>query len=107
MRAALSLLPTLRPLVPRHCPLGYDTKWWSLVPPTGLSSGAAMMSTSEPRIGPRPEIPGPSSCPITGFSALGGIDTKLKLLAIERAKVGDAQGQFDDLGGLPIGLSKT
>ena len=44
---------------------------------------------------------------LVGFSAPGGVDTKLKLLAIERAKVGDAPGLFDDLGGLPIGLRKS
>jgi methylated-DNA-[protein]-cysteine S-methyltransferase len=32
-----------------------------------------------------------------GFSAPGGLDTKLKLLVIEKARVGDAPGLFDDL----------
>lgn len=32
-----------------------------------------------------------------GFSAPGGLDTKLKLLAIEKAHVGDAPGLFDNL----------
>jgi methylated-DNA-[protein]-cysteine S-methyltransferase len=32
-----------------------------------------------------------------GFSAPGGLETKLKLLAIERARVGDAPSLFDDL----------
>jgi methylated-DNA-[protein]-cysteine S-methyltransferase len=44
---------------------------------------------------------------LVGFSAPGGVDTKLKLLAIERARVGDAPGLFDDFGGLPIGVCKT
>lgn len=34
---------------------------------------------------------------LTGFSAAGGIATKLKMLAIEGAQVGDAPGLFDDL----------
>lgn len=44
---------------------------------------------------------------LVGFSAPGGVDTKLKLLGIERARVGDAPSLFDDLGGLPIGVRKT
>lgn len=40
---------------------------------------------------------------LVGFSAHGGLETKLRLLAIEHAKVGDAPGLFDDQGGLPIG----
>lgn len=32
-----------------------------------------------------------------GFSAHGGVDTKLKMLSIERARVGDAPSLFDDL----------
>ena len=34
---------------------------------------------------------------LTGFSAAGGVATKLKMLAIEGAQVGDAPGLFDDL----------
>ena len=34
---------------------------------------------------------------LTGFSAYGGIDTKLRMLAIENARIGDAPGLFDDL----------
>jgi len=34
---------------------------------------------------------------LTGFSAYGGVETKLKMLAIERAKFGDAPGLFDNL----------
>jgi len=44
---------------------------------------------------------------LVGFSAPGGVDTKLRLLAIEGARVGDAPGLFDDLGGLPIGVRKS
>lgn len=43
---------------------------------------------------------------LVGFSAPGGVDTKLKLLAIEGARVGEAPGLFDDLGGLPIGVRR-
>lgn len=41
---------------------------------------------------------------LVGFSAPGGTDTKLKLLSIEQARLSDAPGLFDDLGGLPIGV---
>jgi methylated-DNA-[protein]-cysteine S-methyltransferase len=41
---------------------------------------------------------------LIGFSAPGGTETKLKLLSIERARLSDAPGLFDDLGGLPIGV---
>ena len=34
---------------------------------------------------------------LTGFSAAGGVATKLKMLAIEGAEVGDTPGLFDDL----------
>jgi methylated-DNA-[protein]-cysteine S-methyltransferase len=34
---------------------------------------------------------------LTGFSAAGGVATKLKMLAIEGAQPGDAPGLFDDL----------
>lgn len=34
---------------------------------------------------------------LTGFSAAGGVATKLKMLAIEGAQVGGASGLFDDL----------
>lgn len=34
---------------------------------------------------------------LTGFSAAGGVATKLRMLAIEGAEVGDAPGLFDDL----------
>ena len=44
---------------------------------------------------------------LVGFSAPGGVGTKLKLLAIEGARVGDEPGLFDDLGGLPIGVRKA
>lgn len=39
---------------------------------------------------------------LTGFSAPGGVETKLKLLSIEQARLTDAPGLFDDLGGLPL-----
>ncbi|MCI3134742.1 methylated-DNA--[protein]-cysteine S-methyltransferase [Phenylobacterium aquaticum] len=41
---------------------------------------------------------------LVGFSAPGGTDTKLKLLSIEQARLSNAPGLFDDLGGLPIGV---
>jgi methylated-DNA-[protein]-cysteine S-methyltransferase len=34
---------------------------------------------------------------LTGFSATGGVETKLRMLAIERARVGAAPGLFGDL----------
>jgi len=34
---------------------------------------------------------------LTGFSANGGVETKLKMLAIEGARIGEAPGLFDDL----------
>lgn len=39
---------------------------------------------------------------LTGFSAPGGVETKLKLLSIEQARLSDAPGLFDTLGGLPL-----
>ncbi|MEX2319557.1 MAG: methylated-DNA--[protein]-cysteine S-methyltransferase [Bauldia sp.] len=40
-----------------------------------------------------------------GFSANGGRMTKLRLLTIERARIGDAPTLFDDHGGLPLRLA--
>lgn len=34
---------------------------------------------------------------LTGFSANGGVQTKLRMLAIEGARIGEAPGLFDDL----------
>jgi len=34
---------------------------------------------------------------LTGFSAYGGVDTKLKMLTIEGARIGGEPGLFDDL----------
>jgi len=34
---------------------------------------------------------------LTGFSANGGVETKLKMLMIEGARIGEAPGLFDDL----------
>jgi methylated-DNA-[protein]-cysteine S-methyltransferase len=42
---------------------------------------------------------------IGGFSANGGRVTKLRLLNIERARVGDAPTLFDDHGGLPLSVA--
>ena len=39
---------------------------------------------------------------VGGFSASGGRTTKLRLLNIERARIGDAPTLFDDHGGLPL-----
>lgn len=39
---------------------------------------------------------------LTGFSAPGGVETKLKLLTIEQARLSDTPGLFDGLGGLPL-----
>ena len=40
-----------------------------------------------------------------GFSAAGGISTKLRLLTIERARIGGAPTLFDDAGGLPLAVA--
>jgi methylated-DNA-[protein]-cysteine S-methyltransferase len=34
---------------------------------------------------------------LTGFSATGGVETKLRMLAIEGARIGDAPGLFGEL----------
>lgn len=43
---------------------------------------------------------------LTGFSAPGGVDTKLRLLSIEQARLSDAPGLFDELGGLPLSVRR-
>ncbi len=43
---------------------------------------------------------------LTGFSAPGGVDTKLRLLSIEQARLSDAPGLFDDVGGLPLSVRR-
>jgi methylated-DNA-[protein]-cysteine S-methyltransferase len=42
---------------------------------------------------------------VGGFSANGGRVTKLRLLNIERARIGDAPTLFDDHGGLPLRMA--
>jgi methylated-DNA-[protein]-cysteine S-methyltransferase len=37
-----------------------------------------------------------------GFSARGGVATKMKILSIERARIGTSPTLFDDHGGLPL-----
>lgn len=41
-----------------------------------------------------------------GFSAPGGVATKLKILAIERARFGATPSLFDAFGGLPLAIAK-
>ena len=66
------------------------------------SVGQAMGRNPWPIVVPCHRVMG-SDGKLVGFSAHGGLDTKLKLLAIEKARISDAPGLFDDLGGLPIG----
>jgi len=39
-----------------------------------------------------------------GFSARGGVATKLRLLAIEQARIGSSPTLFDGIGGLPLAV---
>jgi methylated-DNA-[protein]-cysteine S-methyltransferase len=41
-----------------------------------------------------------------GFSAPGGITTKLKILAIERARTNPMPSLFDTIGGLPLAVAR-
>jgi methylated-DNA-[protein]-cysteine S-methyltransferase len=41
-----------------------------------------------------------------GFSARGGIETKLRMLSIERARTGHAATLFDAYGGLPLAAAR-
>jgi len=41
-----------------------------------------------------------------GFSARGGVDTKLRMLSIERARTGSAPTLFDAHGGLPLAAAR-
>ena len=41
-----------------------------------------------------------------GFSARGGVDTKLRMLSIERARTGNAPTLFDAHGGLPLAAAR-
>jgi methylated-DNA-[protein]-cysteine S-methyltransferase len=41
-----------------------------------------------------------------GFSARGGVDTKLRILLIERARTGSAPTLFDAHGGLPLSAAR-
>lgn len=41
-----------------------------------------------------------------GFSAPGGVATKLKILAIERARLSSTPSLFDAIGGLPLAVAK-
>ncbi|HVZ12831.1 MAG TPA: methylated-DNA--[protein]-cysteine S-methyltransferase [Bauldia sp.] len=39
-----------------------------------------------------------------GFSARGGVATKMRLLAIEQARIGSSPTLFDEFGGLPLAV---
>jgi methylated-DNA-[protein]-cysteine S-methyltransferase len=41
-----------------------------------------------------------------GFSARGGVATKMRLLAIEQARIGNSPNLFDTVGGLPLALAR-
>ena len=41
-----------------------------------------------------------------GFSARGGVATKMRMLSIERARTGSAPTLFDALGGLPLAAAR-
>jgi methylated-DNA-[protein]-cysteine S-methyltransferase len=41
-----------------------------------------------------------------GFSASGGVTTKLRMLSIERARTSGAPTLFDAHGGLPLAASR-
>jgi methylated-DNA-[protein]-cysteine S-methyltransferase len=41
-----------------------------------------------------------------GFSARGGVATKMRLLAIEQARIGNSPTLFDGVGGLPLALAR-
>ncbi len=41
-----------------------------------------------------------------GFSARGGIATKIRLLAIEQARIGNSPTLFDGIGGLPVAVGR-
>jgi methylated-DNA-[protein]-cysteine S-methyltransferase len=41
-----------------------------------------------------------------GFSAPGGVTTKLRILAIERARTNPAPSLFDAVGGLPVAVAR-
>ena len=69
------------------------------------SVGQAMGRNPWPIVVPCHRVMG-SGGKLVGFSARGGVDTKLTLLAIEKAKIGEGAGLFDALGGLPIGVRR-
>ncbi len=41
-----------------------------------------------------------------GFSARGGVTTKMRLLAIEQARIGGTPTLFDAVGGLPLAVAR-
>jgi len=58
--------------------------------------GQAMGQNPLPIIVPCHRVMGANG-KLTGFSAQGGVETKLKMLAIEKASIGEPSGLFDDL----------
>ena len=69
------------------------------------SVGQAMGRNPWPIVVPCHRVMG-SGGKLVGFSARGGVDTKLALLAIEKAKIGEGAGLFDAAGGLPLGVRR-
>jgi methylated-DNA-[protein]-cysteine S-methyltransferase len=88
-------------LVARQVPPGRTITYGEIARTVGQVSdsrrvGQAMGSNRWPIVVPCHRVLGADG-KAGGFSAPGGLDTKLKLLAIEKARVGDNPGLFDDL----------
>jgi methylated-DNA-[protein]-cysteine S-methyltransferase len=88
-------------LVARQVPPGRTITYGEIARKVGQVSdsrrvGQAMGSNHWPIVVPCHRVLGADG-KAGGFSAPGGLDTKLRLLAIEKARVGDDPGLFDDL----------
>ena len=85
----------------RAVPPGRTTTYGELAAKMGdrhlaQNVGRAMGANPIPIIVPCHRVLGANG-KLTGFSAHGGVDTKLKMLAIEGAQIGDEPGLFDEL----------
>jgi methylated-DNA-[protein]-cysteine S-methyltransferase len=67
--------------------------------------GAALGQNPFPIVVPCHRVLAANGAP-GGFSARGGVNTKMRMLSIERARTGIAPGLFDALGGLPLAVAR-
>jgi methylated-DNA-[protein]-cysteine S-methyltransferase len=96
--------------VAREIPVGETMTYGEIAarigePGAARAVGAALGANPFPIVVPCHRVLGAGG-KTGGFSARGGVDTKMRMLSIERARTGSAPGLFDAVGGLPLAAAR-